>query len=560
MIDAIRRSWRLTLLLLVIASAISVCGLFADPQRIALLMAHPARLGPDGAPPSTTLQGAVWLGWAMIILPWAWLGFLAIALRFSTSTATNDAHPRATARDALPLIGIIALAVVVRSPLLGQSFWYDEIVAFGGYSLHGPWIIVGNYFSQANHILSQLLIWCSATLLGADELSLRVPALLASLLAIVCVWGATIEVASRRAALLAAAAMAVIPVAIHAGTDARGYAIGMAMAALALWAAMRARRTGSPLAWTLASMGIAFGVWAHLVVVCFALGLAVAWIAEAVATRDRPTTARMIAGVAMLSAAAALTLLLYAPVGPDLLARRTQFGAYSDTVPSLWGPETWHALLGLGGAWVWWAALPGILLAALGLAASIRDRGRRSLVLAATLGFPVALLLAVIANSWLYARFLLFVAPGVAILIGFGADRLSARSPRLGWLALSVLAAVGSVLVLTLPPRQPLREALAIASAHVPAKSPVGVIGLIDNPLAYYGLVQQVELVDFGDRGARFRHTPASAKPKAIVVLYPTSLPNEMSEALGKEGYALTESLPGWIDWGAGRVDVWTRR
>lgn len=545
-------------LLIAAAACAGLClvGLLLDPTSTARWMSHPARLGPAGELPATTITGAQWWRWALVALPWMWLGAWFAATRLGRPTPDAPV-PTPPGRAAFaPLVGIVALGILLRVPLLSTSLWYDEIVAFAGYSLHGPGPIVGNYYSQANHILSQLLIWASSSIVGADEFGLRLPALVAGIVATVGVWGAVREIDGERPALFAAAAMAAMPIHVLADTDARGYAIVIAFAALALWSAARARRTGSPMAWAALSLWVALAAWAHLVAVVFAVGLGATWTAEALLRRDR----RPLAGVAALAAGAAATVLLYAPVLPDILARRSQFGGSNAGVPSLLGPETWHALIGLGGAWVWWAALPGGALALLGAFDLLPRRPARTWAVAALAGFPLTYLLAGLAGSWLYARFLLFVVPGVAILIAAGCERLSRRRPALGWSAMGLVAAVGAAHLLTLPPRQPLREALVEARLLAGDGRPVGVIGLVDNPLAYYGLLQRVELVDFGDRGARLEATPPARWPAAIVVLYPDSLPASRSAALTAAGYVAARSLPGWVDWGAGRIEVWARR
>ncbi|MFM7798281.1 MAG: hypothetical protein ACKPBA_04770, partial [Planctomycetota bacterium] len=84
---------------------------------------------------------------------------------------------RRTQAAAVALASIAAL--LVRAPFLGDSLWYDEIAAFVGYSMDGPWGAVGRYFSQANHVLASLLAWMSAEAFGVDEVSVRLPSLLA---------------------------------------------------------------------------------------------------------------------------------------------------------------------------------------------------------------------------------------------------------------------------------------------------------------------------------------------------------------------------------------------
>lgn len=538
------------------ALAVSAVGLLLNTASIAAWMAHPARVGRDGSIPATTLDGAALARIALIVGPWLLvacaIGLARLCEQGDGSGVPGSDREAAPRRAIVVLVGIVAIGVMLRVPLLNQSLWYDEIVPFGGYSLLGPGAVIGNYYSQANHVFSQLLIWCSTALLGADEFSMRLPALMASVLSIVAVWGAAREASDDRTALFAAGTMAVMPLNALAGTDARGYAIAIAGAAVALWAAARARRTGSFAAWSLVAFAVALAAWAHMVAIVFALGLGCAWLVELLRRRNAAAGA----GIVALIGSAILTLVLYAPILPDIAALRRQFGAHDAGVPSLLGPETWHALLGLGGAWTWWAAMPGFLLAGLGFLSLGRHPALRPMIMAGLIGFPLAFALAAIGHSWLYARFLLFVLPALALLMGVGCEALARRRVELGVAALCIFAVVAAAHLLTLPPRQPLREALAIARGLVPTGQSVGVIGLRDNPMAYYGIVQGVELVDFGDRGANVESVLKRVRPGAIVILYPASLPASVRETLRLNGYGSRATLPGWIDWGAGEVEV----
>lgn len=554
-------------LALVLALAVSSIGVMLDEATLAAWMAHPARTGPSGELPATTLAGASLLRIALAAVPWGLLVVVAaLAAILRRRPATDHAAPSKAevslwgVPPIVLLVGLVALAIVVRVPLLGQSLWYDEIVPFGGYSLLGPGPTIGNYYSQANHVFSQLLIWCSASVIGADEFGLRAPAFLASLLSIVAVWGAVRTMADERTALASAAVMAFMPLNALAGSDARGYAITIATSAVALWAIARARESGHIAGWLIAAVAIALGVWAHLVAVSFAFGAGLLFAADCVRGHRR---ADALAGLVMLVGAALLTFLLLSPILPDLVALRGQFGRHSDGVPSLVGPEMRATLLGLGGAWHAWAAIPGLLTLALGLVAlwrSQRDRPLAWLALLGFLGFPVTILLVAIGDSWLYARFLLFALPAIAIVMGAGIVACANRLGGRGAIATcALLAALQVASLWTLPPRQPLREALDRAIAESPRGRPVGVIGLMDNPIAYYGLIRGVEIIDFGNRGVRLPEHASRLPTTAIVVLYPDSLPDATRERLRSASFAPIARLDGWIDWGAGAVEVWKR-
>ena len=60
-------------------------------------------------------------------------------------------------RFVVALVAAVLLAAAVRAPFLTDSLWYDEIAAFLGYSINGPWGAVSTYYTQANHVLHSLL-------------------------------------------------------------------------------------------------------------------------------------------------------------------------------------------------------------------------------------------------------------------------------------------------------------------------------------------------------------------------------------------------------------------
>lgn len=551
------RATNMTMMMMffIISIAISLLctalSLLVATDAFAQWMAHPARVDANGIPPEATVTGALWLRIALVVVPWCVVLLLALVRR-TDPLRVDDAAPVART-SVLALAGIVLVGAVLRGMLLGQSLWYDELVGFGGYSLAGPGAIVGNYYSQANHVLSQLLVWCSTVVLGVDEFSIRLPSFVASLATIVAAFALGREAKNDRVGLLSAASMAVMPIVVLAGTDARGYSLVILGATMATWLGLRARRIGSTATWAIYALVIALTAWAHLVFLVVPLAHGV-WCLVDLARGRRQ---QAIAGLLTLLIAAAITLLLYAPILPDLLALRQQFRTTSTSQPSLLGIETLHAFFGLGGAWTWWAAIPGAILIIVGLPSLRAAPQLRTAIIVSAAAFPLAYAIAAIGHSWLYARFLLFTAPATALLIAAGLDRLQTRGVRIA--ALAVLVGVSTADVLTLPPRQPLRDALLRAKSMLDAKESVGVIGLRDNPLAYYATVLGVPLVDFGDRGAMLDARLTTTRPRAIIVLYPATLPAERIATLSSQGYVRTETLSGWIDWGAGALELWRR-
>lgn len=540
-----------------LCAAASAAALVIPTDALAERLAHPVRVAALGALPPTTVEGALWLRIALGIAPW--LVVAAIWSGARLAVAGGNGEPRSTSTVTPQEWIVLALLAIVGGLLrvihLNESLWYDEIAGLLGYSIHGPLVVAGNYFSQANHPLSQILIWGSCTLLGVDEFAVRLPSFAAGVATIPALWLLGRTARGPGFGLLMATVGALMPVAVLASTDGRGYALVILLATLSAWLLLRALER--PTRGALAAYAIVTGllVYAHLAAVCVPLAQGIVLVA--LLGKD---PRRAGAALQALCAAAVVALALHAPLLPDLFARREAFRTTSADQPGLVGIETSRALLAWGGSWTWWAATPGLLLAAIG-ATSLRREPRIGFALAITgLGVPLAYLLATLADSWLYARFLLFAVPAAAILMAAGLG-VVARAGRLPLaLAAGLVAAASGIEVLRLPPRQPLRDAVALAAAPIDTRPPsVAGLGLNDQVLLLYANAIGLPVADLGLDGVTIRQRLARLGPDRVIVLYPDFRPDERVGSLRDAGYAPTTTLPGWIDWGAGRVELWER-
>jgi hypothetical protein len=548
------------ILLVTVALALMALGLVLSPADLAAWMTHPARTGTSRAPAAAEALRMALLAGPPVALAIVAAISLLVRPRGAPSDVPAPAEPTPGSTYAALALLVVAGAIL-RAIRLGDSLWYDEIAGLLAYSIHGPGVVVGNYFSEANQIASQLAIWGSTSALGADELGVRLPSFLAGIAFVPALYLLGRAARGEGYGLLAATAGAFLPVAIGASTDARSYAIVITLSTVATWLLLRARQAPSPraAAWTWIAFAAvhALLVWAHLAAVCVALGHGAALAVAAIRGRNAERRGAL-AGLGALVLAAAFTLILYAPALPDLLARRSQFRALDGNEPTLFGPEGLHALLALGGSWVWWATIPGALLALVGIPTVCRDPRMRGAVLLAVAGGPIAVLLTWLGDSWLYARFLLFLAPATALLVAAGLGALAARS-RLAMIAgAAAIAVAATTETLRSPPRQPLREAIAKAGA-IRGDRPVGVAGLRDQVTLYYSEPARIPTFDLGPLGSRIEQAVPSVRPNAIVLLYPDLIPPDRIAALTREGYVRRERLEGWIDWGKGAVEVWGR-
>ncbi|MFM8697422.1 MAG: hypothetical protein ACKOF7_01940, partial [Phycisphaerales bacterium] len=395
---------------------------------------------------------------------------------------------------------ILLAAVAARAAFLSDGLWYDEIAAFLGYSFNGPWHAASTYFSTANHVLHSVLVAMSAGALGADELSLRLPSFLAGIGAVAAIAWLAREACVAGLVPWAAGAAALMPVAVLPATESRGYSMMMLFAALATAAFLRARRAGG--AWWLAyALAAALGTWSHLVTICVPAfhGL---WCVVAAARAAGPDDRRRaLAGAGAALLAGLLSAAFLAPVIPGIVALRDDFRALDGNEPSLLGPEGAGMLWSIGGTWWAWPSLVAMPLAVAGLRRAQQDRAYRQALVLSLGGVLVALAFPILLKSWLYARFLAFAVPGIALLLGGGAQAIAARHRAAAAAACVVAVAAWLACLATLGPRQQLREATdLLASAMKPGERAVAV-GLPDDVHRWYALARGIDLPGCGAYG-----------------------------------------------------------
>ncbi len=547
-----RHAWLLAPFL--VAATCATLALTVDLEGWVDFFRHPGR---DPLPP-TTRQGAVWwramLGVGAAALIAAPLALVALAPRPSSRPERQPPCRRRLAG----LLGLLAVALLLRSLRLGESLWYDEIVAWRSFGFYGPGPIIGNYFDPANHVAHTLASFWSVGLLGAGELGLRAPALLASLGSVVAVHALARPVFGARVALVAAALMAVLPVSVLEGVEARGYSMMILGSAAATWALLAAWHDPRPWRWCLYSGVVALGAWAHPMTVFVGLGHAV-WIAWRALADRSAGWALPLSGAVALGLAAVMTATLYSPALPDALGIRATLEATgADHQPSLLGAEGVHAVLGLGGSWYGWAAAGGLLLGAVGLAAAVRDAGERRVVAAALLGLPLFAVSVAVLDTWMYARFTLFAFPGAVLLMARGIEVAWRRKRVLGLVVLGLLAAFGGADLGLRPAKQPLREAAEYVRAAREPDERVLVIGLGHRVMDAYGA--DLGLAYSLRHGVDLAEKLRSVDPVWVILYYPAHVAADRYGLLAERGYRLQERFRGWVDWGNGDVLVYEKR
>jgi hypothetical protein len=465
------------------------------------------------------------------------------------STPSGHAHGR---RDVL-LVALVLLALVLRAPRLLESLWYDEISAWLQFGAQGPAVILSRYFDPANHVAHTLASWCAVTLLEPVlglELALRLPALLASLLLLPAMHALARPAFGARVALLAALVAAAAPVAVLEGVEARGYSMMMTLAAAATALLDAALRSGG-WRWAAYALALTLGVWTHPVTALAGAGHAL-WIVASWRRLGR----RGIAGFGALAGAAALSALLYAPLLREMMGLRSGLAATTADQPRLLGAEGVHLVWQMGGAWAWWAALPGLAVVTLGAARGLATPARRRVALLAGLGLVPYVALVLAAGTWSYARFALFAWPAAALLLAAGLDAAWRRRRGAGLAVLAILLAGWATDLITRPPKQPLRDAAEYIAAQGGARPRVLAVGLAHGVFSVYAA--RMDLTVSLGHGSDIDDKLAESRPRWVVVYYPRSVPQRTYAALRAAGFTEAVRFEGWVDWGNGDVVVWS--
>ena len=534
--------------------------LFASQAAWTAWFTHPLLLERIGEIPTETVQGVRLLftvapvaALAWILAPWLLRWFD----RGSPIPRFPSFPPPPTFATKSMVVLLTVLAIVPRLIRIEESLWYDEIAAMSSFSIHGPGPALGNYYALSNHVLHSAL----ASLVidangGANELVLRVPALLAGIACVPAMFGLARTVDGDRFGLIAAAVMALMPVAVLESVDARGYSLMMLFTILTTTQVVRisdGHRSGA--LWYAAFATL--GCWSHFAFAFVPLGhalLAISWLFR---RHRRGPGLRLAVGLGL---GGVTTLLVLAPVLPSFFLIRGEFVAVDGDEPSLFGIEARKAVLQLGGSWYLWASLPGLALALLGGTESSRWPRLRIATFASVAGGLVTGVILLAGDGWVYARFLLFLVPGAVLLVAAGIRALAYLPQRSepAYVAALILAIGWCTALAVRPPRQPIRDAIEALAAPAAGRS-VWSIGLGDDVADYYGSALDLRLQHAGNLGARLDAAALADGPDHAVVLYPDLVTESTRALLETAGFRTTDRFEGWLDWGHGDVELLTR-
>ncbi len=228
--------------------------------------------------------------------------------------------------ERLALAAMLVVALSLRLVHLDGGLWIDEISTLLTYVRRPMLETFVVYDSQNQHPLYTLMAQASIAMLGDTPSALRLPAVLFGVASVAAFYHLARRVVAREEAFLGAALLTCSMHHVWFSQNARGYTGLLALSLVATEALLRlVRREGNVrvLVWTYAaSMGLA--TWVHLTGALIAVGHAVILLLLLVAPRalgvDRGTATRdvVVPGLAAIGLAALVSILLYAPVLPQL--------------------------------------------------------------------------------------------------------------------------------------------------------------------------------------------------------------------------------------------------
>jgi mannosyltransferase len=159
--------------------------------------------------------------------------------------------------EVLVLAGLVAAGAALRFATLGdRSFWVDEGLTVR--LMHLPFgdMLHAWRRQEDNPPLYYVVAWLWTRVFGSGEVGLRSLSALVGTATIPVAYAATARLATRRAALVAAALAAVSPILVWFSQDGRSYSLLVLLSGLSFLAFLRARERPSPgwlAAWALPS-------------------------------------------------------------------------------------------------------------------------------------------------------------------------------------------------------------------------------------------------------------------------------------------------------------------
>lgn len=165
-------------------------------------------------------------------------------------------------RDAFIVLALMAIGIALRL-YMTRGLWLDEATSVAQARMDFGRMLSYMRESDVHPPLFQIVLWGDIRIFGTSEFAVRLPSLVFGSALIPVLYGAGRDLFDRRTGLIAALIGAIGPAAIWYSQEARMYPLFMLLAALAVWAQVRAVRDGGWKAWTAYTVCTALLMWTH---------------------------------------------------------------------------------------------------------------------------------------------------------------------------------------------------------------------------------------------------------------------------------------------------------
>ena len=360
-------------------------------------------------------------------------------------------------RDVIFVVLLTAIAVGLRM-WVSRGLWLDEATTVAQAKMGFGRMLSYMRQSDVNPPLFQTVMWLDIRAFGLSEFAVRLPSLVFGSLLVPVMYGAGRDIFGRRVGLVAALIATLAPAAVWYSQEARMYPMFMLFAAVAIWAQIRAVRTGSKWAWVAYTAATAALLWTHYfsalhVIVQQGAFLYLIW-------RGRKTVeGRALFGAWLRSTFA--ILIFIAPLAYIASGQMANYGirdtttvaangaadtgspvytAISNLASSILGYHSTETMTKINALW------PLAMLAA--LLTLGRGRTRASALLTALVFFPLAVLFVVglSRNDVFELRYFAGAVPAIILLVSRAATMVAKQTKAIVAVALVITLILGAAL------------------------------------------------------------------------------------------------------------------
>lgn len=323
----------------------------------------------------------------------------------------------------------------LREYAANRSLWRDEASLVHNV-LHRGWLGFDHPldFNQGTPPGFFVIEHAVVSLFGSTELVLRAPALLASVLALVVMAVLVRRELDPTTGLVALALFAGATALVEYGNEVKQYSLDVLVALLIALVVSCAWRAHLDRRWcvVLGATGAAAVWFAHITpFVLVAAGLTLAW--EPLRSRDLAVLRRLaLVGTAWFASWLVLYLWLLRNLGDSSFLRDYWHDAFLPIPPSDGrGLERWHTVLSSTSTLLTGRSAVDLLVAVVAVVGVVRLARRQKGILAMTVGPWIAVVVASAFELYPAAeRMVLFVVPGLTVLLGAGVAEIVGRLRR----------------------------------------------------------------------------------------------------------------------------------